>query len=248
MRRAQPRSEPKSPRGNWIGDAHLKSHLPFPAHRTAEQDKQVEALRAELTDVEEKLREANEMELPEEDFRVAADKKREDLNNLVKGFHEINLKEREARDEERKKEREAGGGGAGGGGSQRKFERPSERRARLDREREEGGGGGRRHGGRRYDDEGDGEDAYASFGGRDRRGGGGGYHEDRGSRGGGGDRYGRREGDGGDCDGRGRRGPGGPMMRCKQRTGRDRRAARPPPRRGGRGASGRPSSLRLEAG
>ena len=48
--------------------------------KPAEQDKKVEDLRAELTEIELKLREANEMELPEEEFRVAAEAKREELN------------------------------------------------------------------------------------------------------------------------------------------------------------------------
>eukprot|EP00585_Thalassiosira_rotula_P014162 CAMPEP_0196164774 /NCGR_PEP_ID=MMETSP0911-20130528/886_1 /TAXON_ID=49265 /ORGANISM="Thalassiosira rotula, Strain GSO102" /LENGTH=159 /DNA_ID=CAMNT_0041430081 /DNA_START=23 /DNA_END=498 /DNA_ORIENTATION=- len=69
---------------------------------TADQDRQVEDLRKELTEIEEKLREANEMELPEEDFRVAAEEKREELNELVKGFHDLNLEERNARDAERR--------------------------------------------------------------------------------------------------------------------------------------------------
>ena len=54
-------------------------------------------MRTELSDIEEKLREANEMELPEEDLRVAAEEKRSELNLLVKGFHELNLKERTER-------------------------------------------------------------------------------------------------------------------------------------------------------
>ncbi|KAL7532086.1 hypothetical protein ACHAWF_004008 [Thalassiosira exigua] len=154
---------------------------------TAEQDRQVEDLRAELTDIELKLREANEMELPEEDFRIAAEEKREELNVLVKGFNEMNLKERAEGDQARK-ERDGGRGGgghgaAGGAGSpQRKFERPSERRRRLEQERGEGGGGGR-YGDYDNDREGGQDDNYASFGSNRRGGGGGGggggYHGDR---------------------------------------------------------------------
>eukprot|EP00580_Thalassiosira_gravida_P007770 CAMPEP_0201627478 /NCGR_PEP_ID=MMETSP0493-20130528/2646_1 /ASSEMBLY_ACC=CAM_ASM_000838 /TAXON_ID=420259 /ORGANISM="Thalassiosira gravida, Strain GMp14c1" /LENGTH=161 /DNA_ID=CAMNT_0048097931 /DNA_START=203 /DNA_END=684 /DNA_ORIENTATION=+ len=75
------------------------------ARLTADQDREVEDLRKELTEIEEKLREANEMELPEEDFRVAAEEKREELNGLVKGFHDLNLKERNERDAERRETR-----------------------------------------------------------------------------------------------------------------------------------------------
>lgn len=159
---------------------------------TAEQDRQVEDLRAELTEVEEKLREANEMELPEEEYRVSAEEKRGTLNELVKGFHEINLKERNSRDAERTDKYSAGsarGGGGGGGGASagagaggeapRKFERPSERRRRLEQQKHEGG----------YD-EGGGEDAFSSFGGNRNSGrgggGGGGRDEHRGGHGGGG--------------------------------------------------------------
>jgi hypothetical protein len=71
-------------------------------HTPAEQDRRVETLRKELTDVEERLREANEMELPEEDLRVESESRREDLNALIASFHEANL---------------AGGGRDGGVGS-----------------------------------------------------------------------------------------------------------------------------------
>lgn len=142
---------------------------------TAEQNKQVESLRAELTSIEEKLREANENELPEEEYRVAAEEKRSELNALMKEFAELNVKEGA------KVEKEDGGGESGSRGQPRKFERPSERRRRLEQQRREegghGGGGGRggyHHGGggHRYNDyDNSGEDAYASFGGgRDRRG------------------------------------------------------------------------------
>lgn len=62
-------------------------------HSKADQNRQVEALRAEVTSIEEKLREANENELPEEEYRVAAEEKRAELNDLMKEFQSINLKE-----------------------------------------------------------------------------------------------------------------------------------------------------------
>lgn len=61
---------------------------------TAEQDRRVEALRKELTSVEERLREANEMELPEEDLRIESESKREELNVLIAAFHEANFLEK----------------------------------------------------------------------------------------------------------------------------------------------------------
>lgn len=192
---------------------------------SAEQDKQVEDLRSELTDIEEKLREANEMELPEEDFRIAAEGKREELNVLVKGFHELNLKERNARPAERMERSSASGKGAGGAPGEtppRKFERPSERRRRLEQQREEGGegggyGGSRGGGGGRYNDHGNegggGEDdAYSSFGGTRSGGGGrggGGAGGDRGGSRGGGAGYNDRGSGGGSYNDRGGGGGGG---------------------------------------
>jgi len=184
------------------------------ARLTADQDRQVEGLRKELTDIEEKLREANEMELPEEDFRVAAEEKRNELNVLLKGFHDLNLKERNERGgaEPTVKERKSGrgggavyhsGSGADGSTGQRKFERPSERRRRLEQERQEQGDGGGRYGD--YNNEGGGggggEDPFSSFGGRNNRG-----NRDRGGgRSGGGDRGGSYN----DRDNRGSGGGGG---------------------------------------
>jgi hypothetical protein len=80
---------------------------PLHAHTTAEQDRRVETLRKELTDVEERLREANEMELPEEDLRVESESRRVELNALIASFHEANLAESGGG---------SGGGGRGGGG------------------------------------------------------------------------------------------------------------------------------------
>ena len=137
----------------------------FALPEPAEQDKKVEDLRAELTEIELKLREANEMELPEEEFRVAAEAKREELNGLVKEFTELNMKEFEARQEKKESDRPSSGGGPNGGrGGRRNFERPSERRRRLEREREGDGYGGNYD----YDDRPQ-DDAFASFGGTGRR-------------------------------------------------------------------------------
>ena len=100
---------------------------------SADQDRQVEALRKELTEVEEKLREANEQELPEEEYRVAAEEKRAELNKLMKEFTEMNLKGPSA-----DVKAETGGGRDGGKPNERKhYERPSERRRRLEAKRRE---------------------------------------------------------------------------------------------------------------
>lgn len=154
---------------------------------TAEQDRQVELLRKELTEIEEKMREANENELPEEEYRVAAEGKREELNELMRRFQEVNLEAGGGAAAAgaagggpsaagREKEGERGGEGDERRGSTTKFERPSERRRRLEQKRREersAGGGRGYHGNRdRYHDnknnyEG-GEDPYASFGGSSR--------------------------------------------------------------------------------
>ena len=125
-----------------------------------EQEEEVEAVRAELTRAEDKLREANEMELPEETYRVACEQKKEELNDLMAKFAELNLK--------KKKEKAEGGDGGDGpprsnsasGGQRRHYERPSERRRRLEEER----GGGYHN-----DYDGGAEDPFKSFGGRNRR-------------------------------------------------------------------------------
>lgn len=217
---AKPREEVLASKGidATLVDKRVERKASVP-RLTAEQDKQVETLRAELTETEEKLREANEMELPEEDLRVAAEAKREELNELVKGFNEMNVKEVGTSKRVERKEASPGkghGGAPGGSPPQRKFERPSERRRRLEQQREggdgghggshRGGGGGGRY--NEYDNEGgEGDDPYSSFGGARRGGGGGhgggggGYHGDRGSQGHG--------GGGGGYNDRGSRGGGG---------------------------------------
>lgn len=74
-------------------DAKVERKASIP-RLTAEQDRRIEALRKELTAVEERLREANEMELPEEDLRIESESKREELNALIAAFHEANFLER----------------------------------------------------------------------------------------------------------------------------------------------------------
>jgi len=87
-------------------------------HLTRDQELEVNELRAELATIEKSRREANEKELPEEAFRVAANKKKAELSEMMKTFAE----------EDRKK------------GSQpvrREYERPSERRKRLEQLKDE---------------------------------------------------------------------------------------------------------------
>merc|ERR1719221_2446798 len=75
---AKPREQVLASKG--IDAKQVDQRVERKAHRTkltADQDKQDEELRLELTNIELKLREANEMELPEEEFRVAAEAKRE---------------------------------------------------------------------------------------------------------------------------------------------------------------------------
>jgi len=58
---------------------------------TSEQDAQVEALRAELTKLEEAWREANEMELPEEELRVQTESKRKELQALMDSLKSVSV-------------------------------------------------------------------------------------------------------------------------------------------------------------
>ena len=134
-----------------------------------EQEEEIEAVRKELTEAEIKLREANEMELPEETYRVKYDEKKKELNGIVEKFSKMNLEKKKSRGS-------AGEGGDSGATGQRlHYERPSERRKRLDEERGGGSDGGsyRRGGGGGYYDndneEDGGDDAFKSFGGRTRR-------------------------------------------------------------------------------
>jgi len=145
-------------------------------HLTKEQEEEVEAVRKELTQTEIKLREANEMELPEETYRVKYEEKKKELVDIMEKFSKMNLEKKKGQDS-------AGeGGDSGATGQRRHYERPSERRKRLDEERGgggDGGGGGsyRRGGGGGYNDndsDDGGDDPFKSFGGRSKRSGRGG--------------------------------------------------------------------------
>ena len=90
------------------------------------------------------------MELPEEMFRVQADAKRKELNELMAKFRKDN--------EERSSEPTSTARGSGSGSNVaggRKYERPSERRKRLDHQR-----GDRNHHG--HEGEGDGSGRFGS--------------------------------------------------------------------------------------
>jgi hypothetical protein len=103
-------------------------------HFTSEQEAELEAVRVALTKAEKDLLEANENELPEETFRIKAEAKRKELNDLMSKFAHVSV---DANSEK------------GGQGEGRQFERPSER------ERQRHGDGGQ--------DGGDDDAAFASF-------------------------------------------------------------------------------------
>ena len=115
----------------------------FSCTYSQEQEEQLETLRAELTKVEADLRNANEMELPEEMFRSQADAKRKELNDLMAKFTKENEERGGAGTQQdfstsTSSTRGSGSGhfgGGGGGPGGRKYERPSERRKRLDQQR-----------------------------------------------------------------------------------------------------------------
>jgi hypothetical protein len=112
--------------------------LTFPLFRGAqEQEREIEAVRAELTRFEAELREANENELPEESYRLKAEEKRKELNALMAKCAKENEEQQPA-------------------STETKFERPSERRKRLE---QQGGHEGEKDsyssfGGNRHRDEG----------------------------------------------------------------------------------------------
>ena len=60
------------------------------AHFNREQEAEIERVRAELTKLEKELRQANEMELPEETLRAQVEPKRAELNDLLTKFAEMN--------------------------------------------------------------------------------------------------------------------------------------------------------------
>lgn len=78
-------------------------------HFTAEQEAELEAVRVALTKAEKDLLEANENELPEETFRIKAEAKRKELNDLMTKFAHVSVDPNSEK------------------GETRGFERPSER-------------------------------------------------------------------------------------------------------------------------
>jgi hypothetical protein len=107
-------------------------------HFTSEQEAELEAVRVALTKAEKDLLEANENELPEETFRIKAEAKRKELNDLMSKFAHVS-------DEK-------------GQGEGRPMERPSERQ---ERNSEQGGRSRQHH--REHGQEGDDDAAFASF-------------------------------------------------------------------------------------
>jgi len=89
------------------------------------------------------------MELPEEKHRVAAEKKRKELTDLLAKFTKENAKDDNFTTETPQESKT---------NTQTRYERPSERRKRLEKQNVKGRG----YGG----DEQDQNDAYSSFGGR----------------------------------------------------------------------------------
>lgn len=60
-------------------------------HFTSEQEAELEAVRVSLTKAEKELLEANENELPEETFRIKAEAKRRELNDLMTKFAHVSV-------------------------------------------------------------------------------------------------------------------------------------------------------------
>jgi hypothetical protein len=104
-------------------------------HFTSEQEAELEAVRVALTKAEKELLEANENELPEETFRIKAEAKRKELNDLMTKFAHVSVDPNSEK----------------GQGEGRGFERPSERSERQGhRDRDSG-------------QDGDDDAAFASF-------------------------------------------------------------------------------------
>jgi hypothetical protein len=78
-------------------------------HFTSEQEAELEAVRVALTKAEKELLEANENELPEETFRIKAEAKRKELNDLMTKFAHVSVDHASEKGEGRGMER--GGGG-----------------------------------------------------------------------------------------------------------------------------------------
>lgn len=67
---------------------------------TAAQEAELETVRAQLGAITAELRHANEHELPEETFRLAEQAKRQELNDLVEKFGQLNTTATVAEDEQ----------------------------------------------------------------------------------------------------------------------------------------------------
>lgn len=84
---AIPREEILEKRGIDVKtvDSKFERKAALPKY-TAAQDAQLEQVRSDLEKISATLREANEMELPEEEFRLKEDEKRKELNSLMEQF------------------------------------------------------------------------------------------------------------------------------------------------------------------
>lgn len=87
-------------------------------HFTKSQDAELDVIRRELKTAESQWREANEMELPEETYRVLTEQKRKELKEMMDKFKLENSKEEQL----------------SSGDLTKTYQRPSERRKRLEQE------------------------------------------------------------------------------------------------------------------
>lgn len=71
-------------------NARIEKKAQIP-HYTPDQELVLERIRDELTRITNDLREANEMELPEETFRVAEEQKKKELNDCIENFNRLNI-------------------------------------------------------------------------------------------------------------------------------------------------------------
>ena len=133
-----------------------------PIRYTVEQEERLEAARAALEDAALALREANENEMPEEEFRAAEQVKRQELNALMEEFAKVNVKDETSNNNKTYPSSRRGAGTRDG---------TSHRGGRFDHE----GGGGDKHdppssSGRHFREEKkEGDQAFASFGTRRRQ-------------------------------------------------------------------------------
>mmetsp|Transcript_33656 Transcript_33656/g.38977 ORF Transcript_33656/g.38977 Transcript_33656/m.38977 type:complete len:255 (+) Transcript_33656:111-875(+) len=162
---AKPREEVLASKGidSHLVDARIEQKAQ-PKRLTAAQEAEVESIRAELTQAEEGLRDANERELPEEKFRVLCESKRKELNEVMASFTEMNVGkggfDKQTSASSSNDSTYSANGQTDRSSNvavkQKTYERPSERRRRLEQERNGGGTGGSD------------QDAFTSFGGRER--------------------------------------------------------------------------------